>query len=143
MTFSVVCAEAMTIKEAALVFDCGDETQQVQERKIEGAKNLPTDTVVVEAPAGGQQGTLFLNGFKSFTSPTPTNPQETFKWHCCAASDCKFVTPLDLEGKSHSCADKHLNDSHSVVGQQPGTVVALQNRDALRLVVESRGDQIG
>ena len=31
MTFSVVCAEAMASKEAALVLDCGDEAQQVQE----------------------------------------------------------------------------------------------------------------
>ena len=27
MTFSVVCAEAMASKEAALVLDCGDEAQ--------------------------------------------------------------------------------------------------------------------
>jgi len=83
MTFSVVCAEAMTKKEAALVLDCGDEAQEVQERKNEGTKNLSAVTSVIKAPAltaGGQQGILFLNGFKSFTSPTPTNPQETFKW---------------------------------------------------------------
>jgi len=144
----LVCAEAMTSKEAALVLDCGDEAQQVQERKNEGAKNLPAGTAVLKAPAltaGGQQGILFLNGFKSFTSPTPTNLQETFKWHCCAVSDCKFVAPLGLEGKpeSHSRVNKHLNDSHSVVGQQPGTVVALQNHDALCLVVESEETQIG
>ena len=146
MTFSVVCAEAMSNKEAALVFDYGDEAQQVQERKNEGAKNLPAGTAVIKAPAltaGGQQGILFLNGFKSFTSPTSKNPQDTFKWHCCAASDCKFVAPLGLTGKSHSRANKHLNDSHSVVGQQPGTAVALQNRDALRSVVESEETQIG
>jgi len=146
MTFSVVCAEAMSNKEAALVFDYGDEAQQVQERKNEGAKNLSTDTAVIKVPTltpGGQQGILFLNGFKSFTSPTPTNLQETFKWYCCATSDCKFVVPFGLEGKSHSRADKHLNDSHSVVGQQPGTTVALQNRDALCLVVESEETQIG
>jgi hypothetical protein len=146
MTFSVVCAEAMASKEAALVLDCGDEAQQVQERKNEGAKNLPAGTALIKAPsltAGGQQGILFLNGFKSFTSPTPKNPQDTFKWHCCAASDCKFVAPLGLTGKSHSRANKHLNDSHSVVGQQPGTAVALQNRDALRSVVESEETQIG
>jgi len=29
MTFSVVCAEAMASKEAALVLDCGDEAQKV------------------------------------------------------------------------------------------------------------------
>ena len=83
MTFSVVCAEAMTKKEAALVLDCGDEAQEVQERKNEGTKNLSAVTSVIKAPAlsaGDQQGILFLNGFKSFTSPTPTNPQETFKW---------------------------------------------------------------
>ena len=93
MTFSVVCAEAMGSKEVALVLDCGDEAQQVQEQKNEGAKNLPAGTSVIKAPAltaGGQQGILFLNGFKSFTSPTPTNPQETFKWYCCATSDYKF-----------------------------------------------------
>jgi len=50
---------------------------------------------------------------------------------------------LGLEGKSHSRANKHLNDCHSIVGQQPGTAVALQNRDALRLVVESEETQIG
>ena len=50
MTFSVVCAEAMASKEAALVLDCGDEAQQVQERKNEGAKNLPTGTVVIKPP---------------------------------------------------------------------------------------------
>jgi len=146
MTFSVVCAEAMAIKEAALVLDCGDEAQQVQGRKNEGAKNLPAGTALIKAPsltAGGQQDILFLNGFKSFTSPTSKNPQETFKWHCCAASDCKFVAPLGLEGKSHSRANKHLHDSHSVVGQQPGTAVTLHNRDALRLVVESEETQIG
>jgi len=66
MTFSVVCAEAMTSKEAALVLDCGDETQTVQERKNEGAKNLPVVTDVIKAPAltaGGQQGILISNGF--------------------------------------------------------------------------------
>jgi len=42
MTFSVVCAEAMASNEAALVFDCDFEAQQVQERKNEGAKNLPS-----------------------------------------------------------------------------------------------------
>jgi len=128
MTFSVVCAEAMASKEAALVFDCSDEAQQVQERKNEGAKNLLAGTSLTKVPAltaGGQQGILFLDGCKSFTSPTPTNPQETFKWHCCAASDCKFVAPLGLEGKSYSRANKHLNDSHSVVGQQPGAAVVL------------------
>jgi len=88
MTFSVVCAEAMATKEAALVLDCGDEAQQVQERKNEGAKNLSAVTAVIKAPvltAGGQQGILFLNGFKSFTSPTPTNPQERYQGiqqHC-------------------------------------------------------------
>ena len=83
MTFSVVFTETMTNKEAALVLDCGDQVQQVQERKNEGAKNLPAVTAVMKGPAltaGGQQGILFLNCFKSFTSPTPTNPQETFKW---------------------------------------------------------------
>jgi len=57
MTFSVVCAEAMTSKKSALVLDCGDEVQQVQERKNEGAKNLPAGTVLIKAPsltAGGQ-----------------------------------------------------------------------------------------
>ena len=140
MTFSVVCAEAMASKKVALVLDCGDEAQQVQERKNEGAKNLPAGTAVIKVlalTAGGQQGILFLNGFKSFTSPTPTNPQETFKWYCCATSDYKFVTPLAFEGKSHSLTNKHLNDTHSVVGQQPDTAVALQTHDALRLVVES------
>jgi hypothetical protein len=56
MTFSVVCAEAMASKEAALVLDCGDEAQQVQERKNEGAKNLPAGTALIKAPsltAGG------------------------------------------------------------------------------------------
>jgi len=79
MTFSVVCTETMTSKEAALVFDCGDEVQQVQERKNEGAKNLPADTAVIKAPAltaGGQQGILFLNGFKSFTSPMQQIPKK-------------------------------------------------------------------
>ena len=51
MTFSVVCAEAMASKEAALVLDCGDEAQQVQERKNEGAKNLPAGTAVIKAPS--------------------------------------------------------------------------------------------
>ena len=62
MTFSVVCAEAMTSKESALVLDCGDEVQQVQDQKNEGAKNLPTDTDPIKAPsltAGGHQGILF------------------------------------------------------------------------------------
>jgi len=57
MTFSVVCAEAMASKEAALVVDCGDEAQQVQEQKNEGAKNLPPGIVLIKAPsltAGGQ-----------------------------------------------------------------------------------------
>ena len=102
MTFSVVCAEAMTSKEAALVLDCGDQVQQVQERKNEGAKNLPAVTAVMKGPAltaGGQQGILFLNGFKSFTSPTPTNPQETFNscpcpswslWVCVLFSEMRL-----------------------------------------------------
>jgi len=47
MTFSVVCAEAMASKEAALVLACNDEAQQVQERKNEGAKNLPAGTAVI------------------------------------------------------------------------------------------------
>jgi len=145
MNSSVVCAEAMASKEAMLVLDCSNKAQQVQKRKNEGVKNLMADTALIKAPAltaGGQQGILFLNGFKSFTSPTQTNPQESFKWHCCVASDFKFVAPLGLEGKSHSRANKHLNDSHSVVGQQPGTAVALQNSDALRLVVQSEETQI-
>ena len=57
MTFSVVCAEAMANKEAALVLDCGDETQQVQDQKNEGANNLPAGTALIKAPsltAGGQ-----------------------------------------------------------------------------------------
>ena len=56
MTFSVVCAEAMTNKEAALVLDCGDETQQVQDQKNDGANNLPAGTALIKAPsltAGG------------------------------------------------------------------------------------------
>jgi len=62
MTFSVVCAEAMVSKEAASVLDCGDEAQQVQEQKNEGAKNLPAGTAFIKTPAltaGGQQGILF------------------------------------------------------------------------------------
>ena len=49
MTFSVVCAEAMASREAALVLDCGDEAQQVQERKNKGAKNLPAGTALISA----------------------------------------------------------------------------------------------
>jgi len=90
MTFSVVCAEAMTSKEVAWVLDCDNESQQVQERKNEGAKNLHAGTALIKALA-------LTAGV--FTSPTPTNPQETFKRHCCATSNCKFVAPLGLEGK--------------------------------------------
>mmetsp|Transcript_98680 Transcript_98680/g.159058 ORF Transcript_98680/g.159058 Transcript_98680/m.159058 type:complete len:82 (+) Transcript_98680:52-297(+) len=42
-----VITEAMASKEAALVLDCGDEAQQVQERKNEGAKNLPAGTALL------------------------------------------------------------------------------------------------
>ena len=62
MTFSVVCAGAVASKEEVLVLDRGDETQQAQEQKNEGAKNLTAGTVLIKAPslnAGGQQGILF------------------------------------------------------------------------------------
>jgi len=68
MTFSLVCAEAMTSKEAALVLDCGDEAQQVQERKNEGAKNLPAGTAVLKAPAltARSAGHLVFKRFQIF-----------------------------------------------------------------------------
>ena len=85
--FSGMC-RATANKEAALVLDCGDEAQQVQERENEGAKNLPAGPALIKAPsltAGGQEGILFLNGFKSFTSPTPKNPPRYVWYYVCVS----------------------------------------------------------
>ena len=152
LIFSELCAEATLSIQGGSALHGGDEAQAQQlqertnERKIERAKNLPSGTAVIQAPTyhGFQgPGILFTYGFKTVTSPAPKDLKYTFKWHCCSSSDCTLVCPLGEKGKSQTSADKHLKITHSIIGQQPGTVVDLQNSTASCVDNEVEEAQIG
>ena len=124
-----------------------DEGEQLQQRRNERVKSLPLGTAGIKPPpvltsSGQPQSILFVHGVKSITSPVPRDPKDTYKWYCCATSDCAFQTPLGAVGYSHVTAHKHLKDSHGIVGQKPGTAVAREKGDAARVVMESEKVQI-
>ena len=89
-------------------------------------------------------GVLWSSGIKTTTNVKDSSNK--IEWQCAAREDCvqgQHKFGLGVKGHSNTSALKHLREVHGIVGQEPGSVVAVRNKLEMMARKQADIDKIG